>query len=473
MVADLHTLSKDELIGLVREQQQVIEQLNRRLAELEAEVARLKKDSSNSSKPPSSDIVKPPPSGRGKGRHKIGGQPGHARHQRTPFTPDQIDRAWEYTLDHCPRCGGALQNADAAAHRGRVVQQIELIATPVRIEEHRALTSWCVHCRRHHTAPLPPSVRKAGLVGPRLTALVAYLKGRCHASYATIRTYLRDVLGVELSTGQLVRVVHRAGAALDEPYDQLRAALPEQARLNVDETGHKERGKALWTWCFRAELYTLFKIDPSRGSEVLVDVLGREFAGVIGADYFSAYRKYMGDFNVAVQFCLAHLIRDVKFLTTLSDRVTCNYGRRLLEQLRKLFAVIHRRHTMTPERFDRKLQRARRDILAVARRPPPRREARNIAQRFRKHGDAYFRFMTTPGVEPTNNLAEQAIRFVVIDRKVTQGTRGEAGRRWSERIWTTIATCVQQGRSVFDFIEYALHAHFAGRPVPSLMASAS
>ena len=470
MVDELHTLSKDELIGLVREQRRIIEQLTKRLAELEAEVARLKKDSSNSSKPPSSDIVKPPPSSRGKRRRKIGGQPGHAKHQRMPFTPDQIDRAWEYTLDHCPRCGGTLKPA-AAAQPGRVVQQIELVTKPVCIEEHRALTYWCAHCRRHHEAALPPEVRKSGLVGPRLTALIAYLKGACHCSYTTIQTYLRDVLGVELSTGQLVRVVHRVSVALDEPYDQLRAALPEQARLNVDETGHKERGRQHWTWCFRAELYTLFKIDPSRGSKVLVEMLGEEFAGVIGADYFSAYRKYMGDFNVLVQFCLAHLIRDVKFLTTLSDRVTSNYGRRLLDQLRQLFAVIHRRHTMTPERFERKLQHARRDILAVATRPPPRSEARNIAQRFREHGDAYFRFMTTPGVEPTNNLAEQAIRFVVIDRKVTQGTRGEAGRRWSERIWTAIATCAQQGRSVFEFLQCAVHAHLTRQSAPSLLVN--
>lgn len=349
---------------------------------------------------------------------------------------------------------------------------MELVDKPVRVAEHRALTYWCAHCRRHHQATLPREVARAGLVGPRLTAQVAYLKGACHASYTTIRTYLRDVMKAKLSTGQLARLVAKVSAALDRPYEELRIALPMQDRLNVDETGHKERGKAFWTWCVRADLYTLFKIEPSRGSDVLVKMLGEEFAGVIGADYFSAYRKYMGDFNVVVQFCLAHLIRDVKFLTTLPDRVTNNYGRRLLKQLRKLFAVIHRRDTMRPERFERALEAAGRDILAVAKRPPPRREAQNMAKRFREHGEAYFRFITTPGVpgvEPTNNLAEQAIRFVVIDRKVTQGTRSEVGRRWSERIWTTIASCVQQGRSVFAFLERAIHAHLARHAAPSLV----
>ena len=92
-----------------------------------------------------------------------------------------------------------------------------------------------------------------------------------------------------------------------------------------------------------------------------------------------------------------------------------------------------------------------------------------MAERFRKHADAYFRFITTPGVEPTNNLAEQALRFVVIQRRITQGTRGAAGRAWCERIWTAAATCRQQGRSAFDFLCRALHAHLAGQPAPSLL----
>src|SRR5207244_13575150 len=91
------------------------------------------------------------------------------------------------------------------------------------------------------------------------------------------------------------------------------------------------------------------------------------------------------------------------------------------------------------------------------------RHGENLAKRFREHGAAYFTFVTTPGVEPTNNLAEQAIRFVVIDRHITQGTRSEGGRRWSERIWTVIATCVQQGRSVYQFLSLAITNWFTNQ----------
>ena len=76
----------------------------------------------------------------------------------------------------------------------------------------------------------------------------------------------------------------------------------------------------------------------------------------------------------------------------------------------------------------------------------PHRKFCFLVNRFREHGREYIRFITTPDIEPTNNLAEQAIRFVVLDRKVTQGTRSEAGRQWCERIWTVIATCAQHGK---------------------------
>jgi transposase len=450
------------------ELEKLVAQLTAKVAELSAQVARLSKNSSNSSKPPSSDIVKPPkPTAPGGGKRHLGGQPGHQRHERTPFPPDQIDQIKDYRLDRCPDCGTRLKLK--TREPPRTIQQVELPETPLVVTEHRAHAAWCPHCRRTHYAALPPEVERAGLVGPRLSALVAWLKGAGHCSFSTTARFLRDVLQLHLSCGQLAKVLGKASAAMAPAYETLAARLPQEPYLNVDETGHKENGDGLWTWVFRARFYTLFKIDSSRGSEVLIESLGRQFSGVLGCDYFSAYRKYMGEGDVLVQFCLAHLIRDVKFLVDLPDPVTANYGRRLLAELRLLFHVIHRRETMDAARFQRALAQARDRVLKVGKRAPPRSEAKNLAERFRRHGAAYFRFITTPGIAPTNNLAEQAIRFVVQDRQVTQGTRSPRGRRWCERIWTATATCAQQHRSVFEYLHQTLVAHFAGQPTPSLL----
>ena len=442
--------------------------LRERIAALEAELAKAKKNSSNSSKPPSSDMVKPPkpPAKRGKKR-KRGGQPGHEQHLRSPFPPEAVNEFVPYTLDCCPDCGGSLQ---LSRRPPDVLQQVEIPSTPTIVTEHQGLAYWCPHCRKFHYAPLPESVVKAGLFGPRLTALVAFMKGVCHASFSTIRKFLRDVVRVDISRSYLDKLIAKVSASLAASYAELFERLPGEAVLNIDETGHKEYHEKFWTWCFRAQLYTVFHIDKSRGSKVLVEVLGTEFNGVLGCDYFSAYRKYMREFGVLVQFCMAHLIRDVKFLLTLPGREDRAYGQRVRDALRELFAVIHRREKLTAAGFQKALQAARDQVLKVATsRVPATRHSQNLAKRFRQHGEAYFRFMTTPDIDPTNNLAEQAIRFVVIDRRITQGTRSEKGRRWCERIWTVIATCAQQGRAAFQFLLDSVHAYLSGTSPPSLL----
>jgi len=449
-------------------------ELIERIAVLEAELAKAKKNSRNSSKPPSSDITKPAKS-RGsrkkKGKRKRGGQPGHARHEREPFDESQIDQFFDYYFESCPDCGGPVTVTD---ENPRITQQVDIPPTPTIVSEHRGLGCWCQTCQKMHYAPVDEEIRRAGLVGPRLTALVAYLKGACHCSFSTIRKFLRDVVGIKVSRGHLRNICAKVSDSLEAAYEGLLALLPDERQVNVDETGHKDNGQRMWTWCFRASLYTLFKIDSSRSSQVLIDVLGSEFNGVLGCDYFSAYRKYMGDFNVLVQFCLAHLIRDVKFLVEHPNTKNHAYGRRILEAIRAIFHLIHRREKMDAKRFERRLEEAGRELLRQAvYRVPSTKEEKNLKRRFEKHGESYIQFITTPGIDPTNNIAEQAIRFVVIDRRVTQGSRSEAGQRWLERIWTTIATCTQQGRSVFEFLCESVVAHFHGNEPPALVPDTS
>jgi transposase len=441
------------------------------VARLSQQLAAARKDSSTSSKPPSSDIVKPPkpPPPTGQERRKIGGQPGHPKHERAAFPPGSINGgSFDHRLDSCPGCGQHLHPTRTLPPR--VVQQVDLREAPLTIQEHRSHPGWCPRCQKIYQAPLPPGIARGGLVGPSLATLIAYLKGACHASFSTIRKFLRDVVHLTISRGELARIIGKVSRALERPYEQLLEDLPTQARLNIDETGHKQNGRRQWTWCFRAGLYTLFKIDATRSADVLIAVLGAEFDGVLGCDYFSSYRRYQREFGVVLQFCLAHLIRDVKYLTTLPDARDRAYGERLREALRQLFAVIHRREELSTTEFRSQLEAARAEVLRRGTRDVPEtRHGRNLAKRFEAHGESYFRFVTEPGVEPTNNLAEQAIRFVVIDRLITQGTRSEAGNRWCERIWTVMATCGQQGRSVFAYLEAAVGAWFDGTEAPALL----
>ena len=201
-------------------QQQIVE-LEKRVVELETQNAWLQKNSSNSSKPPSSDIVKPPKEPpQGGGKRKIGGQRGHAKHERVPFTTAQIDRTLDYEL--------AAPGRLIPLASWRVVPQVELVEYPFLVTEHRAREYRDSATGQILIAPLPPEVRAAGLVGPRLSALGAYLKGGCRMSYQLIATLFGDVLGLEVSTGQLAKVVQKSSAALAPVYQQLLEALPSQ-----------------------------------------------------------------------------------------------------------------------------------------------------------------------------------------------------------------------------------------------------
>jgi transposase len=467
-------MTKHELEQMVKTLVEENQRLQHRIAELEQELAKARKSSKTSSKPPSSDIAKP---------HKTpqtpslfeprnpGGQPGHPKHARAEFSPDEITGTIEYTLSSCPTCGGGMTPAEQAP---RVIQQVEIVESPLRIEEHRGLAYWCPTCQRIHYAPFPATVSEGGLCGPRVTALVAYMKGACHASFSTIRKFLRDVVKVQVSRGYLRTLIAKVSDALEPAFEELLRALPEQDVVNIDETGHKDNGDRFWTWCFKASMYTLFRIDTSRGSQVLLDVLGEEFDGLIGCDYFSAYRKYMRlNEKVTVQFCLAHVIRDIKYLMTVPDADTRCYGECLRDAFRSLFEIIHRgqKQEWAPYTLQHALEVARDRILTLATtRVPSTSDAQNMAKRFATHGDSFFQFITYQDwIEPTNNLAEQAIRFVVIDRRITQGTRSQSGRAWCERIWTVMATCTQRGMDVFDFLYRSLCAHWTQAAGPSLL----
>ena len=256
--------------------------LRGQVKELEQKVAQLSKNSSNSHKPPSSDdVTKPKPKKDPSKKRSRGGQPGHPKHERTPFAPETIDDRHHYGVGCCPKCDG--DGIILLDQEPRVVQQMELATVNVVKEEHLAYAYYCTDCDEVHCAPFPDEVLKEGFFKERLTALVAYMKNVNHASFSTIRKFIRDVLGEKISRGYLRKLIEKVTVALDKPYEELLNRLPLETVLNADETRHKENGILFWTWVFKADPYVLFRIDKSRGSDVLIDVLidvlGKEFWG--------------------------------------------------------------------------------------------------------------------------------------------------------------------------------------------------
>lgn len=432
---------------------------------LKLELAASRKNSKNSSKPPSSDIVKPSPPG-GKSKHRIGGQPGHKPHFRSPFAPEQLDETvrFEPATLVC-HCGGTLTPCPVS---DQVQQQIDLRDNPLVRREYRAPAYRCSVCGAFHREKLPPHVLREGFIGNRLAAVLAFLNAKAHASYSALAAFMKDVCGESISRGQIAKALRRVSESLETPHAEALERLREEPVLNIDETGHREHGKRFWTWVFRAGDFTVFHIDKTRASSVLSHILGPEYQGTIGCDYFSAYHKYLKDSDGEAQFCLAHLVRDLRFLKEHPDQETRKYAIRSLAAMRKLFRIYHRlREQQDGDR--RELIRAGEKLWRTIVCAPPEPKAENIAKRFLDNGDSYLSFIANPQIEPTNNRAEQAIRQVVIDRAASQGTRSPNGRVYKARIWTVLSTCAIRGASAFKFLQNALKAYVNKSPAPSLL----
>jgi len=451
--------------AIIKQLNKEIKQLREYIKLLEEKIARLEKNSNNSSKPPSSDIVKPlKVVGRFGKKRKRGAQAGHRKFSRQHFEPEQVDEVIEYEFN----------DKDAEGFKPLdewfVIQQIELPEKMYKVIEHRARKYFDPVTGKIHIAPMPDEIRKGGLLGADMTASVAFMKGGCHMSYTTIQQFFKELMKLDMSRGMLCKAAQKVSQSLQPAYEQLAERLPYESQVGVDETGHHDEGKLHWTWCFGTSDYSLFRIDASRGSKVLEKMLGKDFAGIVCADYWGAYRKYARLFDVPVQYCMAHLIREIRFLAEHSIKKLSRWGHHLLEWLKKLFRTLHARNRYTPGGFALAMERIKRGFLSRMRRPPDHKLAKKLARRFKgRAAEDYFRFLTEPKVEPTNNGTERQIRPVVIDRRITQGTRGQTGMRWCERIWTILATCKKQERNVFEFIHESVIAHWSKQKYPSLI----
>ena len=480
VIEELRDLVAKQAAQIERQAAQ-IEKLTARIGELELQLAKAKKDSTTSSKPPSSDIAKPKPKqrpGRPKKRRQ-GGQAGHERHLREPLPSERVNETIEYEIEEAERLRlGLTPTGDFDS-----IQHIELPESPVHVTEHR-LTVYRDADGNLYVPDCPEL--KGPIFGPRMLAMLGWLKSVGHCSYSTIETWVEDVLQVPVSRGYLAKLcTGTISASLQDAYQELSEAIPSQPQLGSDETSIKDNGKKHWIWCITAATFTVFHIATTRSREVLEKLVGKEFEGYLNFDYFSANCSFAWNYWIKAQYCWAHLIRDIRFLAEKHpDRKTKAWAEQLLDRSRKLFSAWHRRDEMSDEGFHRSMITHRNRFLELIRKPPCSKEAANLAARFAVidyiEGDTeeiakydlsedYFRFMFADEVEPTNNHSEQQIRHCVIDRRITQGTRGEAGQRYHERMWTIIATCKKQNRGIFSFLQESITAKLAGQPTPSLI----
>jgi len=447
----------------------VVAGYEQRMSALEAEVAELKErlnqNSQNSSRPPSADgpQVKRRPPQEPLGR-KRGAQPGHPSHQRGLVPVEQVQEVIERKPSQCRRCGEALRGCDPQPLRHQV---IEVPPPAPQITEYQLHRLTCSQCGVTTCGTLPAGVPSL-CYGPRLASLVALGSGAYRMSKRMVAHFCTEVLGVPLALGEVCQVEQTVAAALAPPVQEARAYVQTQD-ANVDETSWRQQQHRAWSWVAVTRWVSVFVLRPSRGAKVLRELVGASYDAVLTSDRAKAYNAQPLRQR---QLCWAPLRRDFQAMI---DRggAGAAVGQRLLEHAEVLFGWWHwvRDGTWAWATFQGYMGwlrgSFREEVRAGARGTCPKTAA--TCQELLKVEAALWTFVRVPGLEPTNNAAERALRHAVQWRKTSYGTDSVAGSQFVEHILTVVTTCRQQERNVLAYLTACCQAFYGGTQAPSLL----
>lgn len=449
---ELEPLSREELIDLVLRQAQRLTEFEQLMSEVRAELAKAHQErndppkspptSKNSSQPPSRDQKANQPNDKPRRKHGRGS--GHGKAER-PWVnnPDDIV---ELKPDSCSECQCNLQGATAMLVQ--VNQMIELPDPKAKVIEVRQYEVTCPGCGQGQLGQPPAGLELDRVFGSRLETTLVYYRHQQHMSYERTQKALHDVHGVELTQGAINRVMGRAGRAASQQLEPIEAAVRQSAVVHSDETGARVAGRTWWHWVFCTLTAVLHLIKPSRASTVIEQVVTNSQVEVWVSDCLPAQLK--ADVPQR-QLCLAHQIRD---LQRVIDQYPESWWVKAMQALfRAAVGLHHRRHQFSVDQFRVQQDRLERLCDGLLKRSPPQAEALKLRDRYLKHRSHLFVFLARTDVEPTNNVAERALRPAVIHRKVTGGFRAQWGAEAYAAIASVIDTAKLQGLSPFETIQ--------------------
>jgi transposase len=436
-----------------------------RIAQLER---RLGRNSRNSSQPPSQDPSSTPPRrGKDPSGRKQGAQPGHEGKGR-PLLPGW---AVDEVVDHWPTrcgCGHEFCEAELVAVDAPARHQVEeLPPITVTVTEHRCQRVCCPYCGRRPRGQLPAGIA-ASAFGPRYHAAIAVLSVRNRISRRDTVELCEQLFGSRICSGTVDAILARVGDALAEPYADLLDRIRAARYVNMDETGWRLKGQQRALWGAFTDRHAVLAVTPDRGEEHARDLLA-DTTAIVTSDRWWAY----GHLPLARrQVCWAHLQRDFQAHAE-GIRGERELGQRGLEICDELFwAWEIYQHTGDRRELQRRIRQLQRQLKSLLRQHAGNaaryRYGRRFARNVLKIWPALWTFAKRPGVQPTNNHAERALRSAVIYRKLSLGSQSDGGQRRIERLLSAHTTCRLQRRSLHAYLIDALGAHTRGDPVALL-----
>jgi regulator of replication initiation timing len=443
----------------------------------------LGRNSQNSSQPPSQDAPRKfTPKAKKKSDKRRGGQPGHPGHERKLYPPQQCQSIEQHYPSHCINCGQSLSGEDPQPVRIQIVEIPPLV--PI-VREHRFHARVCTCCGQGTRAFDEAIVNGSGS-GERLSALVALLSSEYRQSHAMVQRLLLEVFDVELSIGSINQLRQEISEAVAQTVKQAHQYVQQQPTLGSDETSFTQGNgdaqnptkKQGWLWVLVTPLVCYFQVYLSRAQTAAQQLIGTSFTGRVISDRYGAYNWL--DIQQR-QLCWAHLKRDFTKIAQRDDGASAAVGEALLEQQKELFVQWYqvRDGTLSREAFIQRVEPIRFAVKSLLEEgatyeftpkdKSSRAKTARTCQQLLKVEPALWLFVTTPGVEPTNNDAERALRSAVIWRKSSYGSQSAAGSQFVSRMLTVVTTLRLQQRPALEFLTQACRAKRLNQPPPSLL----
>jgi transposase len=449
LLLEVRSQAYEHQLDQLREQVTQIDDLKAEMAELRE---RLGQNSSNSSKPPSSD---PPqqhqPIERQTRGRKRGGQVGHPGKGRKLKAVAQVDYLIDLRPTSCLHCGSLLLGDDPQPARHQVS---DLPVHRALVTEYRRHTLKCLSCGAANRASWPTDMPR-GSFGPRTQAVGAYLSGRLHLSHRDVVEALEVLHGVKLSLGSVSARQRQVSAALAGPVQTAQGYVQRQPVNHVDETSWYQQDKLHWLWLAATEAVTVFRLLAGRGSAQAKQVISKSARGIIITDRYNAYNWLPLQRR---QLCWAHLKRDFQAMAE-REGESAEIGQGLLEQTRELCHLWHQRREgqLRQASWRRQIKVIEQEVkkLLIAGTESGHAKTRHTCANILQVEPCLWTFARREGIEPTNNNAERALRRAVLWRKKSFGTQSETGSRFVERILTVVTSLRQQGRDVLDYLTAA------------------
>lgn len=362
---------------------------------------------------------------------KPGRKPGQGTFSyRVQSQPEAVTETKEAPLTGCPECGGPL--TDIKAHEQFVEDILEIQPQVTRYVTH---SGYGGRCRRRMRSRHPEQISEATgasgvLIGPRAKALAADLKHRLGVPFAKICEVLDVGFRLKWTRSGACQADARLAEQARPVYQELIELIRQCAVVHSDETGWRIGTLSAWLWVFTNRQVTVYTIKESRGQDVVVEILGKEFAGILVSDCFVAYDHHeLAEW--LKQKCLGHILKDLSQMEEEKTRGAVRFARDVMAVLRAALALRDQKPKLSAEAFSEQAAEIeqRLDALIDEKRRLTDPDNVRLAKRLRKQREHLLRFLYVEGLDATNNRAERQLRPAVVTRKTCGCNRTRRGRR--------------------------------------------